>query len=126
MIRPNFEDAMNCLTDMLKDKTADYLDVNRQHINIFMIYPNVIGEDIINWDNDPDDAAEGEEFETYYGYAYQYREDIKNIEWGEPIDMVWLHKDNGYDQVMTEEEFDKRFEAKKTDICSEFWYEGDK
>ena len=119
------EDALDAVKDALQNKVADYLDVNRLHIRITLLATEVIGEDMIDWDADEYDAMEGQEFETYYRFAYQYRENSKTLDWGEENYMVWIHTRGvrDLDRVMTEEEFERFIEDKKGDITSTF-YEG--
>ena len=124
----DYEEALNSVSEMLQDKVADYLDVNRQHINILSIETEICGEDCIDWDEDEEDAAEGEEFETYRRILYQYREDIRNIDYKEPECIVWRHiegENRLFDEVMSVEEFEKLFESKKHNVCSMMWYEGE-
>ena len=131
-MKMNMTHALSAIKETLQNKVADYLDVNRHHIQITLLDTELIGEDIIDWDADEYDAAEGREFETYYRFGYQYREDTKHLDWGEDTFMIWLHTEGdntiegGFDTVMTEEEFDKRFEDKKSDVKSMLWYEGDR
>lgn len=126
-MKENIEQFLYGITDTLQNKVADYLDVNRKHIRICILDTVICGEDCYNWDNNPFDAMEGEEYETYYRFAYQYREDTKHIDWGEPTTMIWKHISGcrDFDEVMTEEEFEELFERKKHDVCSELWYEGE-
>lgn len=129
MIKTNYEDYLWSIKAMLQDKVADYLDVNREHIKIVLLGTDICGEDCIDWDADEDDAAEGIENETYYMFSYAYRKDKRTIDYEEPVDMVWRHiegDDRVFDEVMTEQEFEKLFEDKKHNICSMLWYEGNK
>ena len=128
MNNTNYGDFLWAIKDMLQDKVADYLDVNRQHIDIVFLGTDIIGEDCIDWDADEDDAAEGFDNETYYSFSYSYRKDIKTTDYEEPVDMVWQHTESEEygtvcDRVMTFDEFDKLFEDKKHNVCSMLWYE---
>ena len=113
---------------MLQNKVADYLDVNRQHINILSIETDICGEDIIGWSADEEDAMEGEESETYRHIFYQYRKDVRHIDYEEPKCLVWRHIEGDervFDEVMSIEEFEKLFESKKSNVCSMLWYESE-
>lgn len=131
MKKINIEGALGAMVEGLAELVADYLDVNRQHIRIEFIDPQICGEDGTDWDKDPDDAAEGVEWEAYYHFAYSFRKDKRTIDYEKPVDMIWKHVDSddytyGFnDSVMTTEEFDKLFEDKKHDPKSVLWYEGD-
>lgn len=127
-LKQNFEEALYAIKDALQDLVANYLDVNRQHINITYLKMDLVGEDCYDWDNNPDDACEGIENETYYLFEYQYREDKRFLDYEEPQEMIWMHREEEdgsrpFDTVMSYEEFEKKFEDKKKDPCSLMWYE---
>lgn len=127
-MKTNIEKALLEVTETLQNKVADYLDVNRNHIKICMVDTEICGEDYIDWDADEDDAMEGFESETYYRFAYMYREDARHLDYGDLTTMIWKHiegeGENGriWDEVMTEEEYEKLFEDKKSNPIS-MWYE---
>ncbi len=126
MNKTNYEDYLCGIRDMLQNKVADYLDVNREHINIVFLGTDIYGEDCIDWDADEDDAMEGMESETYYMFSYAYRKDKRFLDYEEPVDMVWRHIEGDervFDEVMSEQEFEKLFEDKKHNVCSMLWYE---
>lgn len=127
-MKKNFEEFLENIKDMLQNEVADYLDVNRQHISIVFLGTEIIGEDCIDWDADPDDLMEGTESETYYQFAYAYKKDKRRCDYEEPVDMVWQHTngvDRTFDRVMSNDEFEELFESKKHNICSMLWYEGE-
>ena len=107
----DFEEALNSLSEMLREKVADYLDVNRQHIRITYIETDLVFEN--TWD----ELEEGEPdwFETYYSFGYQFRKKLDNKLYGEEVTMVWQHTrttdvlfgTNFEDVVMTVEEFEE-------------------
>lgn len=125
----NFENSLYEIKSHLQNMVADYLDVNRNHIKICYVDTELIGEDLYDWDNNEFDACEGTQTETYYSFAYQYREDAKTLDYGELQNMVWQHIESenyttGFtDKVMTYEDFETLFEKKKTDPCSVEWFE---
>lgn len=109
MTKTNFEDALWSVRDMLENKVADYLDVNRLHVKITFINTDLV------YENYPDCVEEGEPdwFETYYAFGYQYRKSVKNCDYEEEVVMIWQHNEvdgDPYDIVMTTEDFDKHFE----------------
>ena len=130
-MRQNTEKMMYEIKDTLQDLVADYLDVNRQHIEILSIDTHVCGEDYYDWDKDPYDAFQGAQSEAYYMVTYRYRNNLKSGVYDEPNDMVWQHiespnyTDGFVDRIMSVERFDELFENKKDDPCSTMWYEGD-
>lgn len=127
-MRTNIENALYEITDLLQNKVADYLDVNRQHIEIVSIGTNIVGEDYYDWSEDPNDACEGTQSETYFSFMYRYRDNLKELDYDEPEEMIWQHiegsdyVDGFTDKVMTIEEFGALFDKKTTDPCS-IWYE---
>ena len=131
MKRQNFEDALYFIKDNLQEMVADYLDVNRQHIDIMFVDMNVCGEDYYDWSKDPYDTFEGGQSEAYYMVCYRYRNNLKTLVYDEPQDIVWQHiegpdyMDGFTDRVMSVADFDKLFEDKKSDPCSTQWYEGE-
>ena len=92
----NYENALCGITDYLREKVADRLDVNRNHITITKVAAETFWE------------LESEE-EYQCARMFAYREDASEDSW-----MVWYHqeKDTGYfrDLVMTEEEFKAGFD----------------
>ena len=128
-MRTNIENALYEITDLLQNKVADYLDVNRQHIDIVSIDTNIVGEDCYDWSEDPNDACEDTQFETYFSFMYRYRDNLKELDYDEPEEMIWQHiegsdyTDGFTDRVMAIEEFEALFEKKKNDPCSMIWYE---
>ena len=126
MNKIDYTQALQAVEDMLQGLVADYLDVNRKHIQILFIDVPLCGEDGYDWDMNPEDAMEGTEWEEYRMFTYQFREDTRTLDYGEPVDMIWRHIDErNFDSVMTEEEFDTLIENRKTDKCSMVWYEGE-
>ena len=127
-MRTNIENALYEIKDTLENLIANYLDVNREYISVFLLKLEQIGEDIYDWSMDEDDALEEEDCETYYLVRYHYREDKRTLDYEEPEDIVWQHiesknyRDGFVDRVMFEEEYDALFEKKKNDPCS-MWYE---
>ena len=125
MEKIDIEQALLAINERLENLVADYLDVNRQHIRIDFIDTQICGEDYIDWDADPDDAAEGTESELYYRFMYSYRKDVRKLDYEEPVEMILQHIcERNYERVMSTEEYDKLFEAKRKDIKS-IWYEED-
>lgn len=128
-MRTNIENALYAIKDYLQDLVANFLDVNREHINILSVDTNIIGEDIYDWSQDEDDALEEEDSETYYSFTYEYRKDKRTLDYDEPKEMVWQHTEspnykNGYiDRVMTPEDFNQLFQDRINDKCSLYWFE---
>ncbi len=119
MNKKDYEDYLRSIRDMLQNKVADYLDVNRQHIRITFVDTDAIYENM--WK----ELEEGEPdwFETYYPFCYQFRESINNGDYGEETNMVWQHtytndalfnNESYQDVVMTDEEFDNLFNSHKS------------
>ena len=117
-MRTNIENALYAIKDYLQDLVANFLDVNREHINILSVDTDIIGEDIYDWSQD----------EAYYSFLYQYRKDKRTLDYDEPKEMVWQHIESpnytdGYiDRVMTPEDYNQLFQGRVDDKCSLYWF----
>lgn len=92
----NFENALCGVADYLRDKVADRLDVNRNHIFITKIEFDTI------WELD-------DEQQYQCARVFAYREDASEEKW-----MVWYHQEINAtffkDIIMTKEEFEAGFD----------------
>ena len=105
-MKKNFEEFLWDIKDMLQNKVADHLDVNRLHIKITYVDTDLVFE------NYPLELEEGEPdwFETYYAFGYRYRESVKNCEYGEEVTMIWQHNEydnEPFDAILTNEQFNE-------------------
>lgn len=84
MNKVNYEDALRGLTEFLEELIADKLDVNRRHITVTTIYPQIVAE--------ADYEDEDMHFDTCYKVEYEVD--------GDEGTMYWLHTES-----MTTHEF---------------------
>lgn len=104
MIKINIEKLLMALWNELEDLVANYLDVNRGHVDITFI-SDLIGEHYY------DDEDYGFTSITFYQFGYKYRESMKNLDYEDEKTMVLQHFESegegAYDHIITMEEFEK-------------------
>ena len=91
MNKVNYEDALRGLTEFLEELIADKLDVNRRHITVTAIYPQIVAE--------ADYEDEDMNFDTYYKVEYEVD--------GDEGTMYWCHTESmathGFSDVILDE-----------------------
>lgn len=106
MNKINYQDALMGLTEFLQELIADKLDVNRRHISVTTIYPEIVAE--------VDYEDEEMNLDTYYEVKYverYFNKETKGWEYGEEKTMYWCHTESYADHdftdvILTEQEFE--------------------
>ena len=105
-MKNNYEDALRGLTEFLEELIADRLDVNRKHITVTAIYPQIVAE--------ADYEDEDMNFDTYYKVEYverRFSEADKKWVDGDEGTMYWCHTESMVthdfsDVILDEREFE--------------------